>query len=98
MKNGSKPDILKNLPLADLFVPFMNSKLRNGVGHNSAGYDVKSDEIFYSNHNKRETTQYRLPYIRFCEAVVLIYRQFELVWLYASWLIARAEGVSGRII
>jgi hypothetical protein len=98
MKNGSKPDILKNLPLADLFVPFMNSKLRNGVGHNSAGYDVKSDEIFYSTHNSKGTAQYRLPYIRFCETIVLIYRQFELVWLYGAWLIARAEGVRGRIV
>jgi hypothetical protein len=98
VKNGNKPDVLKNLPLADLFVPFINSKLRNGVGHNSAGYDVKSDEIFYSNHNNKGTTHYRLPYIRFCETIVLIYRQFELVWLYAAWLIARAEGVNGRIM
>jgi hypothetical protein len=98
MKNGSKPDILKNLSIADLFVPFMNSKLRNGVGHNSAGYDVKSDEVFYSNQSNKGTTHHRLSYIRFCQTIVLIYRQFELVWLYAAWLIARGEGVKGRLV
>jgi hypothetical protein len=43
--NGSKPDMLKQLKIADLFVPFIDNKLRNGIGHNSAHYDVATDSI-----------------------------------------------------
>ncbi len=86
MPNGSKPDILHHLPIAEIFVPVMNSKLRNGVGHNSAGYNVQKDCIFYSNHNKKGVQEFQMPYIRFCEAIMRIYRLFEVGALYGDWL------------
>ena len=55
MANGSKPDILKQLPIANIFVSVMDCKLRNGVGHNSANYDVRKDDISYSNQNNKGT-------------------------------------------
>jgi hypothetical protein len=95
--NGNKPDILKLLPIAAVFVPVMNSKLRNGVGHNSAGYDVQTDEVFYSNQNKKGVQNFRTPYIRFCEAVVRLYRLFEVAALYGDWLRAKTHVMRSHI-
>jgi hypothetical protein len=87
--NGSKPAVRKNLPLAYIFVPFIDHKLRNGIGHNSAAYDVKTDTVSYSNRSAKGITNHRLSYIRFCETVVLLYRQLELVYIYLFWLRGR---------
>jgi hypothetical protein len=76
----------------------MNSKLRNGLGHNSAEYDVKNDAINYENRSGKGTERYSMSYIRFCEALILLYRQFEVVWLYPSWLLLRVEGITGKIV
>jgi hypothetical protein len=98
MPNGNKPDLLKSTPVAHLFVPFIDSKLRNGIGHHAARYNVTIDIIEYENHNKKGTQHLTIPYIRFCEQVVKIYRQIELLALYANWLKGKAAGLTGRIV
>jgi hypothetical protein len=86
-KNGNKPDILRRLgPLiSDLFVPYMNHRLRNGIGHNSAKYDVVSDQVHYVTENERGITPYNVPYISFCESMFNLYIQLEVVSLYINW-------------
>ena len=90
MPNGSKPDILKKMVIGDLFVPYIDSGLRNGIGHHSARYDVNIDAIEYS-YNTRKGAQHEIiSYIRFCEKVVRLYGQIELVSIYAHWVRARS--------
>jgi hypothetical protein len=93
MANGSKPDILKQLKIADLFVPYIDNKLRNGIGHNTAHYDVKSDSIKYRNENKSGFTDFEIPYIEFCTKIVHLFRQLHVVSQYAHWLRQSALGV-----
>ena len=45
--NGNKHTILQHYPIKDLFVPFMGSQLRNGIGHHSAVYESEGDEVLY---------------------------------------------------
>lgn len=93
MKNGSKPDILKQLKIADLFVPYIDNKLRNGIGHHSAHYDVKSDSIKYRIGNDKGIQDLEISYIEFCDKVVRLYGQLHFVSQYAYWLRQTALGV-----
>lgn len=86
MTNGSKPTLLKSLVIGDIFVPFIDSKLRNGIGHHAAHYDVKLDSIHYVNENEKGATHFQISYVRFCEKVVRLYGQLEIVSIYAHWL------------
>jgi hypothetical protein len=92
-KNGSKADILKGLPIGDLFTPFIDHNLRNGIGHHSAHYSVATDLIDYVTENKNGRKQHSISYIRFCEKVVRLYGQLEAVSTYAHWLRMQTLGI-----
>ena len=98
MKNGNKPDLLKNLVIADVFVPFIDNKLRNGIGHHSARYNVIKDIIEYSNENQNGIQHMTISYVRFCEKVVRIYGQVELASIYLNWMKGKSLGLVGRIV
>lgn len=89
LRNGNKPDVLRRLgsPVAELFVPYIDHRLRNGIGHNSAHYDVTNDKVRYWVENERGRTEYELPYILFCEKVFSIYLQLEVVSHYVNWIL-----------
>lgn len=98
MKNGNKPDLLKNLVIADVFVPVIDSKLRNGIGHHSARYQVVKDLIEYSNENQNGVQRMTISYVRFCEKVVRIYGQVELASIYLNWVKGKSCGLVGKIV
>jgi hypothetical protein len=99
LPNGSKPDILKNLPaISGIFIPYIDSKLRNGVGHHSARYIVKSDTINYVNHGKKGTQEFSMPYIVFCEKLVQLYVQLEIVFLYWAGAYGKSHGIVDKIV
>jgi hypothetical protein len=93
MKNGLKPGVLTHLPIGDLFVPFMDNALRNGIGHHSAHYEVKADVIEYFTENQKGRKPHVISYIRFCEKVMRMYGQLEAVSSYANWLRMKALGL-----
>lgn len=86
-QNGSKRDILQRLAIGDLFVPFMDHMLRNGIGHHSAKYDVLSDEIQYKVRKNKTTVKNSIEYIVFCEKVLRLYCQLEIVSEYSRFII-----------
>jgi hypothetical protein len=96
--NGAKSPILKNLVIGDLFAPFIDHNLRNGIGHHSAHYDVKKDAVEYTNESKKGRTSFQISYIHFCEKVVRLYAQIEAVSLYAHWLRQLAVGIPWKPI
>jgi hypothetical protein len=98
MKNGNKPDLLQGLVIADVFVPGIDSKLRNGIGHHSARYNVVKDIIEYSNENQNGVQHMQISYIRFCEKIVRIYGQVELASIYLNWARGKSMGLAGRIV
>lgn len=85
-KNGSKPEILKQLTIGDLFVPFIDSHLRNGLGHHSAHYDKDADSVDYVNENPKGITRHKISYTRFCEKIVKLFAQLEAVSTHAQWI------------
>lgn len=78
MPNGNMHTWLNQLQHGDLFVPFIDAKLRNGVGHHAAHYDVTIDSVVYTNHSPaRGIENFTISYVRFCEKIVRLYGQIE---------------------
>ncbi len=95
MPNGNKHTVLKQLKYGDLFVPFIDAKLRNGIGHNSAHYDVRSDRVRYRNTSpSRGIEEFDISYVRFCEKVIRLYSQLEACAPLAHFLRGRSIGKS----
>lgn len=86
MKNGCKPDVLKGLVIGDIFAPYIDHNLRNGIGHHSAHYDVKKDSIQYTTENQKGRKKFEITYSQFCAQLVQLYGQLELVSTYVHWL------------
>jgi hypothetical protein len=91
--NGTKREILKQLIIADLFVPFIDNKLRNGIGHNSAHYEVANDLIRYRVENDKGIQNLTISYTEFCETLVTLFRQLHVVSIYVHWLRQSTLGV-----
>jgi hypothetical protein len=70
MPNAGKGDHLIKYPIGDLFVPFMDTSLRNGIGHNSARYDSSKDEVVCIHQSGSALIENRLHYTIFCNKVM----------------------------
>jgi DNA-directed RNA polymerase subunit RPC12/RpoP len=82
MPNGKKPDILKKYPIADLFIDVMDSKLRNGIGHHSANYDIETDTVIYYEIKGSNKTERQLSYTEFCDRIIKLFSAIELAIIY----------------
>ncbi|HZL66353.1 MAG TPA: hypothetical protein VFC29_03385, partial [Candidatus Limnocylindrales bacterium] len=90
--NGIKDTQLKQFPLFDLITPALDLGLRNGVGHNSAHYDVTSDSIIYVKADDANLNEVRLPYTAFVDKVFKAYCAFELATGFFQWLFVAGGG------
>lgn len=90
MINGNKRTILQQYPIQDLFISSMDSKLRNGIGHHSAIYDTKTDQVFYYSHGESVLEERRLPYTEFVYNVLSLYSALELAAHYFQYFHIRA--------
>lgn len=80
MANGNKHTLLSKLEIGQLFIPFIDSKLRNGLGHHSARHNILNDCILYENNSpQRGLEQMTVSYTRFCEKVIRLYAQLESI-------------------
>lgn len=78
MANGKKHALLQQYSIHDLFVPAIDSKLRNGIGHHSAFYEAKTDEVVYYSHGEPDLGETRMPYTEFVHKVLHLYSALEL--------------------
>ena len=78
MPNGKKPEIIKNYPIADLFIESLDNKLRNGIGHNSAHYNLSSDDIVYYEFKGNSNIERTVKYTDFVDRVLRLFSVFEL--------------------
>ena len=92
MDNGNKHTILRNLPISDLFLPSLNSELRNGVGHHSAHYDAQNDEVVYYKFKGSSRIEKRIGYTEFCDFCLRLFSAFELAVIYHYALHLQAKG------
>lgn len=97
MDNGSKKDILKNLSIGYLFIDFIDPVLRNGVGHNSAHYNIVTDSIEYRNQSKKRGIEdFTITYNEFCKKALRLYIQLENVSPYIHWLLQESYIINKR--
>ena len=92
MNNGIKDSQLKQHAIFDLFMPALDLGLRNGVGHHSAHYDVRSDEIIYGKADEANLKEVQLPYTEFVDKVFKAYCTFELATVYFHWFFVAGAG------
>lgn len=88
MDNGQKLQHIVSLPIETVFSELDNNRLRNGISHHSAHYEVSSDKILFRNDAKSGTTRDEISYSRFCEKLVNLYMQFDTAAIYIQWLCA----------
>jgi len=92
INNGIKDGQLKQHAIFDLFMPALDLGLRNGVGHHSAHYDVRSDEIIYGKPDDAHLKEVRVPYTQFIDKVFKAYCAFELATVYFQWFVVAGKG------
>lgn len=92
MPNGLKPGIIDKYPIADLFSPVIDNKLRNGIGHNSAHYEAKTDEMICYETKDATTMTRSIPYTEFCDRVLGLFAAFELAERYYHALHVEVGG------
>ena len=86
LANANKREHIENYPIADLFVPVIDTGLRNGVGHHSAHLDKESDQIILYDTKKAAVVRQTLAYTEFCDRVVKLFAAFELAVMYHNGL------------
>lgn len=92
LNNGIKDSQLKGHPTLRLITPALDLKLRNGVGHHSAHYDVNTDEIVYVRADGASLNEVRLSYTEFVGKVFQAYCAFELATVFFQWFFIAGGG------
>lgn len=70
MDNGVKAPHLEKYTGTKHLAPLLDTKLRNGIGHNAAHYDPVTDEVVCIKAVGPKLTEWRVSYTRFCFASV----------------------------
>jgi hypothetical protein len=89
MANGSKPALIDKMPFWKIFDGVFDSKLRNGIGHNSWKYDSSTDTISYQNHSQtRGREDFKIAYLDFCIRTRKLYHcaTFAAKYLHSVWV------------
>lgn len=92
MNNGAKNTQLDKYPLFDSVTKFLDTSLRNGVGHHSAYYIVSSDEIAYVKADDAALNEVRLPFTVFVSKVFDTYCAFERAATFFQFLFLAGGG------
>jgi hypothetical protein len=86
LTNANKREHITKYPIEDLFVPVIDTDLRNGIGHHSAHYDRASDQIILYGTKRSGIVTSALGYTDFCDRVVKLFSAFELAVMYHNGL------------
>jgi len=94
LSTGNKADHLRKYPISDLFLPFLDTALRNGIGHHAARYEPAKDHIVCVKVAKEQLSHWTLGYTEFCRRVMELASQLFAIELY---LYAMIEMNGGRL-
>ena len=70
LPTANKPEHLNKYPIDDLFSPYLDTGLRNGIGHNAARYDAALDEVVSIKQAGATLVEDRVNYTVFCHRVL----------------------------
>jgi len=90
--NGNKREVIERFPIADVFVPLLDTELRNGIGHQSAHYEQITDEVVLYDSKGAGTVVRRIGYTDFCDRVLKLFAGFELATMCHHSLHIHASG------
>ncbi len=82
MPNAAKRVHIAKFPIADLFVPVLDTDFRNGIGHHAAHYEQENDAIAIFDTKDAGTVNRVIGYTEFCEKVLDLFAAFELAAMY----------------
>jgi hypothetical protein len=92
LATANKRDHLARYPIADLFVPFLDTELRNGIGHHAARYDSQSDSVICVKAVGSKLQLKSVPYTEFCRKVISIVSRLSVVETYLDSAITALGG------
>jgi len=92
IKNGIKDTQLRKYPVFKQITEALDLKLRNGVGHHSAHYDLNTDAIIYATADGATMTHVSVPYTEFVDKVFQAFCAFELATVFFQWLFVAGGG------
>ena len=92
LPNATKVEFLKKYPIQGLFVPHLNSKLRNGIGHNAAHYNSATDEVVCVEKNGEKLQEWRMSYTDFCKDTWELFSVLCHLQVYCYRMIREAGG------
>lgn len=94
LNNGNKYDLIKPRAISGIFSALQDNRIRNGVGHHSAHYDVLADSIEYRVENSKGVTQQIMPYTDFCVKLLNLHVNLEVSSVYLKWCLFREWGTT----
>jgi hypothetical protein len=92
MNNGIKEGQLKNHKVFDSITPSLDLSLRNGVGHHSAHYDVRTDRISFVKARDADLNATELSFTEFVDKTFKAYCAFETATVFFQWLFIAGKG------
>jgi hypothetical protein len=92
LNNSNKREHIMKYPIEDLFVPVIDTDLRNGIGHHSAHYERESDQIILYDARRSGLIKDALGYTDFCDRVIRLFSAFELAVMYHNGLHIFLDG------
>ncbi len=70
LDNANKAPHLAKRDRTKAFAAFLDTKLRNGIGHNAAHYDAATDEVVCVKSRGAGTSEWRISYTGFCYSLL----------------------------
>ncbi len=92
LSNGAKLDYIRQYPVAELFLPALDTDLRPGIRHHAAYYDARMDQVVFHHVKAPHSVRSLLPYAEFCSAVTKLFTAFELATTYHHVLHLSLDG------
>jgi hypothetical protein len=92
LATANKRDHLVRCPIGDIFDDFLETRIRNGIGHNSARYDSAGDAVILVKSQGDDMKTDRIPYTEFCRKVVSMASRLFLVETYLNSAVASLGG------
>lgn len=84
--NAVKLSLIERFPIGDIFVPRLDSKLRNGLGHNAARLDTTADKVVYFTRGSQADRRHELSYTAFAGKVLDAFAALEAAVVYFDTL------------
>ena len=92
LANANKRDYLDKYPIGDMFHDFLDTRVRNGIGHNAARYEPVDDTVILVKNKGQDLIKESMPYTEFCRKVVSMVSRLFAIEVYLNSAVAALGG------